>query len=125
MSNAGRPKIEIDWREFDKLCALQATLVEIAGWFDCSVDTIERRVKEEKAMNFAEYYALRSSKGKISLRRKQWKLADTNANMAIFLGKNYLGQRDVQDQDNYRPIVLKYNLDDRPEDNADSSTEET
>ncbi len=32
--------------------------------------------------------------GKASLRRKQFKLADTNATMAIFLGLNYLGQED-------------------------------
>jgi hypothetical protein len=30
----------------------------------------------------------------MSLRRKQWKLADKSASMAIFLGKNYLGKRD-------------------------------
>jgi hypothetical protein len=35
------------------------------------------------------------AQGMISLRRKQFRLADTSATMAIFLGKNYLGQRDV------------------------------
>jgi len=33
------------------------------------------------------------------LRRTQFKLADTHAGMAIFLGKNYLGQRDLFDLD--------------------------
>jgi hypothetical protein len=33
---------------------------------------------------------------KISLRRKQLSLADKNAPAAIFLGKNYLGQKDEQ-----------------------------
>ena len=32
-----------------------------------------------------------------SLRRTQFKLAEKNAAMAIFLGKNYLGQADKQD----------------------------
>ena len=32
----------------------------------------------------------------MSLRRKQWNLAESNASMAIFLGKNYLNQRDQQ-----------------------------
>ena len=31
--------------------------------------------------------------GKISLRRMQWRLAETSATMAIFLGKQYLGQK--------------------------------
>jgi hypothetical protein len=31
---------------------------------------------------------------KVSLRRKQLSLADKNAPAAIFLGKNYLGQKD-------------------------------
>ena len=30
----------------------------------------------------------------MSLRRKQWNLAKTNATMAIWLGKQYLGQKD-------------------------------
>lgn len=33
--------------------------------------------------------------GKVSLRRKQMRLASSSAAMAIFLGKNYLGQRDA------------------------------
>ena len=34
----------------------------------------------------------------MSLRRKQWNLAETNASMAIFLGKQFLGQTDKVDQ---------------------------
>ena len=33
----------------------------------------------------------------MSLRRAQFNLAKTNAAMAIFLGKNYLGQKDSAD----------------------------
>lgn len=89
-----RPKIEIDWKIFDKLCELHCTLAEIASWFDCSDDTIENRVLAEKGMLFSEYWRIKSAKGKISLRRIQLKLAERNAAMAIFLGKNLLGQRD-------------------------------
>ena len=35
--------------------------------------------------------------GKISLRRKQWQLAEKSASMAIWLGKQYLNQRDNVD----------------------------
>jgi hypothetical protein len=72
----GRKKIPINWMQFDKLCALQCTLVEIAGWFECSEDTIERRIKERKKLTFAEYHKKASAAGKMSLRRKQFEMAN-------------------------------------------------
>ncbi len=44
---------------------------------------------------FREGWERGRGKGKVSLRRAQFKLAETNASMAIFLGKLYLGQRNV------------------------------
>ena len=90
----GRPKKEIDKKIFENLCGLQCTLEEIAGVFDCSADTIERWCKREYKETFAETYKKHSAKGKMSLRRTQFKLAEKSAAMAIFLGKNYLGQKD-------------------------------
>ena len=90
----GRPRKEIDNKIFENLCGLQCTLEEIAGVFDCSVDTIERWCKREYGETFAEAYKKHSAKGKTSLRRIQFKLAEKSAAMAIFLGKNYLGQKD-------------------------------
>lgn len=90
----GRPKKEIDKKIFENLCGLQCTLEEIAGVFDCSPDTIERWCKREYKETFAETYKKHSAKGKMSLRRTQFKLAEKSAAMAIFLGKNYLGQKD-------------------------------
>ena len=90
----GRPRKEIDNKIFENLCGLQCTLEEIAGVFDCSVDTIERWCKREYRETFAEVYKKHSAKGKTSLRRTQFKLAEKSAAMAIFLGKNYLGQKD-------------------------------
>ena len=91
----GRPQKEIDKKIFENLCGLQCTLEEIAGVFDCSVDTIERWCKREYRETFAEVYKKHSAKGKTSLRRIQFKLAEKSAAMAIFLGKNYLGQKDT------------------------------
>lgn len=92
----GRPKIEIDQLQFEKLCSIQCTLVEIADWFECSEDTIERFCKETYNKTFAESFKKHSSGGKTSLRRAQFALAKKNATMAIWLGKQYLGQKDVQ-----------------------------
>lgn len=89
-----RHKKEIDQEQFEKLCALQCTKEEIAGWFDCSGDTIENWCKAVYEENFSAVFAKKRGPGKISLRRAQWRLAEKSAAMAIFLGKNYLGQSD-------------------------------
>lgn len=89
-----RPRKEIDQTNFEKLCGLQCTLAEIASFFGCSEDTIERWSQRELGMSFAEAFKQYSGVGKMSLRRTQFKLAEKSAAMAIFLGKQYLGQRD-------------------------------
>lgn len=90
----GRPQIPIDQTVFEKLCGIQCTLEEIAGCFSCSPDTIENWCKRTFGETFSDTYKRYSAKGKMSLRRAQFKLAEKNAGMAIFLGKNYLGQTD-------------------------------
>lgn len=101
----GRPIKEIDSTEFEKLCALQCTEVEIAGWFSVSVDTIERWCKREYKMTFAEIYRQKRQKGAISLRRLQWQSAEKgNVVMQIFLGKQYLGQSDKMEIDHDNEI---------------------
>lgn len=92
-----RPRIEIDRKQFENLCFIQCTLDEISYWFKCSPDTIERWCKRELNMHFAEAFKKYSVGGKISLRRAQMRLAETNATMAIWLGKQYLGQTDKQE----------------------------
>jgi len=87
----GRPKIIIDYGLVKRLGSIMATQVEIASILDVSVRTLQR--DEE----FCRMYKKGLENGKISLRQKQYKLAETNAAMAIFLGKNYLNQKDKQD----------------------------
>ena len=96
----GRPRIEIDKKQFESLCGLQCTQEEIASFFSCSADTIDRWCKQEYSANFAEVFAQKRSHGKISLRRSQFRLAEKSAAMAIWLGKQYLGQSDSITIDN-------------------------
>ena len=97
MANTGRPKLELNSKELKKLCRLQCTLVEIADWFSCSEDTVERRVKEEYDTTFAEFFKKHSARGKMSLRRKQMQMAlKGDRTLLIWLGKQYLGQKDRQ-----------------------------
>ena len=95
MARTGRPKLEIDWNEFGKLCKIQSTLEEMAAWFNVSEDTVERRVKEKFGMNFADVYKQKKGQGKVSLRRKQWQVAlKGHPTMLIYLGKQHLDQTD-------------------------------
>lgn len=102
-----RPKIEIDKTQFENLCKMQCTIKEVAGFFECSHDTIERFCKQTYEKTFSEIFDERRASGLISLRRNQFRLAENNAAMAIWLGKQLLGQKD---------IITFNNLDDREDD---------
>lgn len=92
-----RPRKKIDKENFEKLCGMMCTLEEIAGFFNCCDDTINNWCKREYGEGFSGVYKKKSSMGRISLRRNQFELSKKSAAMAIFLGKNYLGQRDSFD----------------------------
>lgn len=90
-----RPRKEFSWEDVDKLCALQCTEEEIAQFLEISSDTLLRRCQEEHGVSFAEYFRQKRGLGKISLRRAQWTLAQKgNATLLIWLGKQYLDQKD-------------------------------
>lgn len=74
-------------------------------------------------MNFAEVYQKENAKGKMSLRRNQFKLSEKSAAMAIFLGKNYLGQRDSIEQTNSEALEKLDAILKAARDNADKATD--
>ena len=91
-----RPKKLLDQADFEKLCGLQCTKEEIQAWFDVSDKTLDRWVKETYGdeSSFSEVFGQKRRIGKISLRRTQWQMAEKNPTMALWLGKQYLGQTD-------------------------------
>lgn len=95
MASRGRPRAKINWEEFDKLCAMWCTLEEIAAYFNCSIDTIERAVKRDHKVNFAEHYSVKAAGGRIALRRAQMQTAlRGNVAMQRWLGIQKLDQSD-------------------------------
>lgn len=58
-------------------------------------------------MGFSEVFAIKRSDGKIALRRNQLALSKKNAAMAIFLGKQYLGQSDNPVQEGKTGEILE------------------
>lgn len=93
----GRPKIQIDYQQAEQLASIWCTEEEIASILGCSVRTLQR--DEE----FCRVYKKGLNQGKMSLRRTQVASAmDGNVTMQIWLGKQYLGQRDQVEIDDHR-----------------------
>ena len=90
-------EIIIDWKQFEAYCAMQCTLREIADYFNCSEKTIERKVKEHYDCLFVDAFKRKRQVGLMSLRRNMFNLATKHPSMAIFLAKNWLGMKDVQE----------------------------
>ena len=104
-----RPKKEIDKKQFENLCGLQCTKEEICAWFDITDKTLDAWCKRTYRQSFSVIFAQKRGKGKISLRRSQFRLADKNANMAIWLGKQYLDQKDkVEDTMSVSMDILQH-----------------
>jgi len=104
---AGRPRTEIDLDELRKLMALNCTMAEVAAFFGCNKRTIERRAAEDE--EFAEIIESGRADGMLSVRRQQFQIMEGgNATMAIWLGKQLLGQRDQIDTiQEHKPISIE------------------
>lgn len=87
-------QVTINKNTFENLCAIQCTKEEICSVLNVSEKTLNSWCNSEYGENFSLVFAKKRHNGNASLRRTQWKLAEKSAAMAIFLGKNYLGQKD-------------------------------
>lgn len=85
---------EIDQKIFENLCMIQCSIKECCAVLEVDDKTLSKWCKRTYGMPFSEVFAEKRQKGFVSLRRTQFKLAERSAAMAIFLGKNYLGQVD-------------------------------
>lgn len=87
--------INPDREVLESACAFQATQKEVASWFGIGIETLSRRIKESYGITFEELFKEKRLFGKVSLRRAQFQVAmDGNPTMLIWLGKQYLGQKD-------------------------------
>ena len=94
----GRPRKVISEKEFVKLCQMQCTKEEIAGWFECSEDTLEKWCKQTFGTTFTAVFKEKRAGGLISMRRSGFEMAKTNPSVHIFYAKNYLGMTDKVEQ---------------------------
>lgn len=96
----GAYTLKIDVSQVEALRSIMATDEELAHVLGCSVPTIERRKVQDP--KFAKAYHAGTAKGKVSVRRSLFRLANPgpgegkpNVLAAIWLSKQYLGMRDV------------------------------
>lgn len=106
----GRPKKPISKRQFEELCQIQCTREEICAVLDVSEKTIDKWCNETYGKAFSLVFAEKRQGGRTSLRRKQWNLAETNSTMAIWLGKQYLDQKDNVDEINIKTAKEKVTI---------------
>lgn len=102
-SGPGRPKVRIVKNLPEKLIVadqviewieMHATLAEIASSFHVSPNTLNARLQEYFGVGFDDLKQLCQGKGNLTLRRYQFRLAEKNTAMAIWLGKQWLDQCD-------------------------------
>jgi hypothetical protein len=97
----GKPLINIDWDEIEKLCKLDCNGEEISAFLGIGYNTLERACKRVHKMAIGDYIKEKRGAGNVSLRRRQYKAAmDGDRTMLIWLGKQRLGQSDKQVIDN-------------------------
>ena len=90
----GRPKKTIDYKAVEKLAKMMCTQEEIGSYLDISARTLQ---KDEE---FLRIFKKGIDEAKMSVRRMQYKSAqEGSTTMLIWLGKQYLGQRDKQEVD--------------------------
>lgn len=89
-----------EYASVEYMAIIHCTQKEIAGVMGVDEDTLNRLLKVRYGTkSFSEWYEKYSSQGKMSLRRAQYKAAEAgNVSMLIWLGKQYLGQREVVEQ---------------------------
>ena len=90
----GRPPKEFDPEIFEGLCRLVCTWDEIESVLRADRNTINAWCERTFGVDFSTAYKKFSAAGKIAIRRNQFHLSKTNATMAIWLGKQWLGQKD-------------------------------
>lgn len=93
---------------FETLCALQCTEAEIAFAFGVTPGALTHWCERTyDGRNFQEVFAEKRCGGMISLRRAQFRMSETNPTMAIFLGKQILGQSDAPQQEHAASAIME------------------
>ena len=105
----GRPETMIDVAKFKKLCQLQCTQSEVAGFFDCREDTITNWCNRTFDLSFSDCNKRYGSEPLISMRRKQINMAIAgDKTMLVWCGKQYLGQKEKAETITHKTVIVEH-----------------
>lgn len=96
----------INQKQFESLCKMMCTEEEICDVLNTSYETLNNWCKVTYGDTFIRTAKTFRSEGKTNLRRIQMQLAEKNTTMAIWLGKQYLGQTDKIEQETSETITF-------------------
>lgn len=97
---------DADVRQFKQLCGIMCTRAEVCEIMDIDPKTLNKlidtnlrgepwRENRRTRLTFEEAFKHYSAQGRASIRRKQFEVAmDGDRQMLMWLGKQYLGQRE-------------------------------
>lgn len=103
---------DFDWKVLDAILQFKPTGKVCAEIMGVSHDTIERRIKEKFNMTFAEYRESKMAGMKMNLSKKQYEVAMSgNVTMLIWLGKQWLDQKEKVEENSTQEIKLSYSID--------------
>lgn len=85
-------KPKLDPKQVENLAAIQCSYEEMAYVLGCDPSTLTKSARYSQAIEAGR------ARGRMSLKRKQWETAmQGSTTMQIWLGKQYLGQKDKQE----------------------------
>lgn len=96
--SAGRPEAIIDWDKVTAYLKAQCSTVGIASIIGITTDTLYNRCKTDNNIDYSVFSQQKKAEGKELLRAKQYTDAmGGNVTLQIWLGKQYLEQKDKQE----------------------------
>lgn len=109
----GRPQKTFNWETLDGILQYGATVPDAAEILGVSEDTIERSIKKNHGLTFAEYRNKKMGRVRIKLLQKQIAMAlNGSVPLLIWLGKQYLGQSEKQEIEHAGNSVIRIEKDD-------------
>ena len=119
-----RPQKKIDFQYLKTICQRPISSEDIAAIMKVSKDTLERAIKKEYGIGFAAFKEENLAGLRLTILDQQIAIMKKgNASMAIWLGKQYCGQKDKTEitSDQSKPFTLAYTVDDLKKESDDQT----
>lgn len=111
-NDVGRPPLDLDWDEIDRLLVSGNTGTEIAAEIGIHKDTLYDKVKDKYGINFSDYAVSKYSKGDGMIKHVRFnKAIKGNVQLLLYLSEVRLKEKraaDEQSQGNIRVEIIDY-----------------